>query len=309
MFGIDDILGAVTGVVGDIAGSAFGNMMQGQNQKEAEKFNAGQAELNRNFQSQQFQKQMDFNSAQAVLSRGFVDRERSTQYQTAVGDMKRAGLNPMLAYSQGGAGNVSGSAASVGSGGSGSSASISPAAVHGIGNVTQSASELVSNMKDIENKDKQGRLLDAQAQNTAADTLLKGAQTDSQTASASQLYASRDELQAKVMYMMHQVDNLDQQTEESRSRQALNITDNDLAWAKKLLTDMETKLKSKEVDLTGVNVGLAQIEKVLRGNEVPKSELFKNLWSVPQGVTSPSSAHSSFKFGDKIGTFFDRAFQ
>jgi hypothetical protein len=38
----------------------------------------------------------------------FQERMRETQYQTAVEDMKKAGLNPMLGYSQGGAGTPSG---------------------------------------------------------------------------------------------------------------------------------------------------------------------------------------------------------
>jgi len=45
---------------------------------------------------------------QAAQQMAFQERMRDTQYQTAVSDMQRAGLNPMLAYSQGGAGTPSG---------------------------------------------------------------------------------------------------------------------------------------------------------------------------------------------------------
>lgn len=52
-----------------------------------------------------------FNSAEALRNREFQREMRSTQYQTAVSDMRAAGLNPALAYQQGGAGTPSGSAA------------------------------------------------------------------------------------------------------------------------------------------------------------------------------------------------------
>lgn len=50
----------------------------------------------------------DFNAQQAQLNRDFQERMRATQYQTTVKDLQAAGLNPMLAYSNGGAGTPSG---------------------------------------------------------------------------------------------------------------------------------------------------------------------------------------------------------
>jgi hypothetical protein len=49
-----------------------------------------------------------FNAAQAQLNRDFQADQSATSYQRATKDMQAAGLNPMLAYSQGGASTPSG---------------------------------------------------------------------------------------------------------------------------------------------------------------------------------------------------------
>lgn len=53
----------------------------------------------------------DFNSLEAQKQRAWSERMTRSQYQMAVDDMKKAGLNPILAYSQGGSGIPTGSAA------------------------------------------------------------------------------------------------------------------------------------------------------------------------------------------------------
>ena len=58
---------------------------------------------------------MKFNSAEAAKNRAWQEQMSNTSYQRAVEDMRKAGINPILAYTQGGASTPSGAQGTIGS--------------------------------------------------------------------------------------------------------------------------------------------------------------------------------------------------
>lgn len=72
--------------------------------------NVAREDWQREMQSIEYQNA--FNANEAQKQRDFEERMSNTAYQRAVEDMKSAGINPILAYSQGGASTPAGSAGS-----------------------------------------------------------------------------------------------------------------------------------------------------------------------------------------------------
>lgn len=76
---------------------------------------AAQNSASQQYALQTMRENNQFNAQQAQINRDFQERMSNSAYQRAMADMRLAGLNPILAYQQGGAGTPGGASASANS--------------------------------------------------------------------------------------------------------------------------------------------------------------------------------------------------
>lgn len=170
MFG--SVISGISGIIGDeISASSAQSINQAQMQ-----FNAQQADLNRQFQA-----------AQQSSAENWMTQMSDSAMARRVADLKSAGLNPMLAISQGGA-STPGISAPGGSMASAGSLQNPGAAFGNLGSQVSSAIQagLVSHQKD---------LLDAQKSEAQASADYTRGPKSSETAASAALQRTQDTVQ------------------------------------------------------------------------------------------------------------------
>lgn len=226
---LSGLLGLGGGMISS-AGQANANQMSmqfAQNQQQQQNaFNAHQAFLQRDasaaqagvsnaFTSDMQAANREFTNWQADKAMGFSREMANTAYQRAMVDMRKAGLNPILAYQQGGGPSPQGTAGA-GGGGSAASASMSGASgsptsasianegegiARGISGIVGSAVDAMKTIEGVELMKKQQGLTDENTRKVGYETKLMDAQqsrTLADTNVLKQEHANRVEMEKYI---------------------------------------------------------------------------------------------------------------
>lgn len=193
--------------------------------------------------------QMAFNAAEAQKNRDFQMETRATQYQAAVGDMRKAGLNPMLAYQQGGAGTPSGATASAGP-------------MQRMENPSQSAANSALAAATI-------KQIQAQTDKTEAETAVVKEQLPMTIASTGKIKQETDNLNLQIEKMKYEMANIRQDTHVKYQQEKLQEAQ---TW----LTEIQQRLAEGNINYLEAQTQTQRVITQLKNYEIPGAKNLAN---------------------------------
>lgn len=230
--------------------------------RQAQAFQAQQAGIDRHYAVSMFNTAAQFNRVEAQTQRDWQERMAGSSYQRAVADLAKAGMNPMLAYAQGGAQTPSGATAST-SGGYGGHAAKAV--------VPQYRSPLSAMVPAV------GAV--AEIARTKAGTQLTKAQTEVEQARRLQVEAdtrqkvsSAKNLDMSSLKMVTEIDKLKEQVSQTIAETAHTTVKQYLAQEQIQLTRVQAELEQKRITAVEAQAKLTEIQSRLGELSVPKAE-------------------------------------
>jgi len=282
------VLDAYTGGLGTtllgMTSNAVAGAQSASQARAANKFSAAQAVLDRNWSGQQAQNQMNFQNQQGGITREFnagqaqIDRDyqtnmSNTSYQRAVGDLGKAGLNPMLSIMHQGASTPSGASASTStpSGAMGHSSAPRGAmgqTFAGVSNVMNAAQlgEIKSRI-DLNSAQK--------AKTEIETTLLPGYQEAQKKLMGAQTLGTN----STSVESRQRVLNLQQDIRESRNRILTMQAGWEKTRAETALDNATTNLRGDEQGLVQAQTALERVKKILEDAKVPEAQQNASLYA------------------------------
>lgn len=229
----------------------------------AREFNSAEAAKNRDFQAGMFQSAQDYNTTMA-----------NTAYQRAVGDMRAAGLNPMLAYSQGGAPAPTMSAPS----GSAASGPQANGATASTANSVRLQSSAIAGLNSaaaslqLSNLAKQGENIDA-------DTKVKEATAHRESNSAVQIAAETEAtVTGRIPKLREEIKNIQADTVNKDAQGTLIDVQTRLA-------KVQTMVATGQLDKQEAETALLKVERILKEYQQAEAKAYSDKFSGNYGST------------------------
>lgn len=258
-----------------LASSALGFLGQSDTNKQNAEINANTLAYN----SAEAQRNREFQEAEALKTRTWQESMRANQWVTSVQDMKNAGINPMVAYGSGGAGNLSGATAS------GSQASASPQIA--MQNKVAAAMTNSSMLANIKKTEAETDLIETQAEKMA------GVDTENVRANTTNTAQQTENLKETLYKIKHEIENVRQDTMNK-------FTQEEIMRQQIKLSKIDQQLRTGQISNTAADTALKKVITELRKNDVPMSENLADYARSAMGKGEPY-ARGSQEYTGAIG--------
>ena len=264
--GIIDLLGGgITGGSMLTAGASLLSGLMGQEgQRDANQMNYQIAQDNNRFNAEQAEINRSWSAEQAAINRQFQNQMSNTSYRRAVEDLKAAGLNPMLAYSQGGASQPSGA--------QGQSSAASAAGFHPMQNTMAAGMQSAANAASIQESVTRADVNRAQIDVLSADAKQK-------LASAGHLDAQRDNIRQEMRSFEKRMEKLGFETKIAGDSSSIRNYEQQYASA---MNNFMMKLSEAERDYLVARARHMQRQAELLNLKIPEAVAEAAFWRDPE---------------------------